>query len=141
MKRPFVALTVMCTVTFTHARTIHVVVDDPLKDRVAEVITLFGEPLVEVAGNLPRVSFTPNALLFGHICYPAATGRDGTRLGGPVDPGLLGPRPAIECIGIDQSAVNIGFALSRASHIQPFGPLMVKVMRGSDILMTLRLLD
>ena len=129
----------MCFTTIAGARSIAINLTDTLNGKVVEIETIYGQR--PVSETLPRLAFLPGALLHSDLCYPSATARDNLMLGGPLDPSVLGPRPAIECIGLDQDAVNIAYALSRAGHIDVIGPDKLAVMRGTHQIMTLRLLN
>lgn len=136
---PFAAFICVCLATFASTQSSSDQTDDPFAGRVVEIVTIFGAP--PTGDTLPRLAFLPTALYHANICYPSATGRNGIHLGGHFDLSIFGPRPAIECIGIDQDAVNIAYALSRAGHVEITGPDTLAVMRGGDEVMTLRLLN
>ena len=129
----------ICFTTFAGAQSIPTPLTDPLNGKVVEIETIYGPH--PVSETLPRLAFLPNALLPPDLCHPSATARDNLMLVGPLDPSVFGPRPAIECFGLDQDAVNIAYALSRAGHIDVIAPDKLAVMRGNNQIMTLRLLN
>lgn len=137
---PFLAaILCLCLASFAGARSIAIQLNVALTSKIAEIETIYG---TRPSGDtLPRLQFLQGALLYSDICYPSATARNELALGGPLDRDVFGPRPSIECSGLDQTAVNIAFVLSRAGHIEFVGPNRLALMRGDEIIMTLRLLN